>query len=123
MLISIRNLEEILGDVWVLKPKRPYYDLTQGYMYEVENDQNKKDDFIVNLQVDGQTLLIHVHLAFTSRIIDHSRPPFRAASDDSNLRLVILYDSPPSSLVMSASVDAVYMVLKPVYTAICSVTE
>jgi hypothetical protein len=125
MYIYMRNPTEFLKykEVRVLNPEEPYEELTYGYMEKVENHDYKKDNFIVKLQIDRDSAFIHV-LFLIKRVKDVGHePPFREARDPNDLPLLILYDSPPSNLVMSASVAAVYRVLKPVYTAICSVVE
>jgi len=124
MYVYIRDPRELpLREIWVVKPKNSYDELTKGRVENVEHDCYKKDHFVVYLQVDSHTVIVHL-LFLIKRVerIDHVSP-FRVTRDTKRTSLMILYDSPPSSLVMSASEVAVYRVLKPVYTAICSVTE
>lgn len=92
-------------------------------MEEVEQDKDKKDNLIVNLQVQCQAGLILIVRAIKRKSTMDSGFSFRISSNLNRLLLLILYDSPPSNLVMSASEVAVYRALKPVYTAICSVAE
>jgi len=122
MYIYIRDHWRILNsDVQVLKPEQSENELVKGHVNEIKSHRNEKDNFIVELQIDGDSCLVQVlFLLERVDVVDHE-PPFRVASDTNGIPLLILYDSPPKSLVMSASVAAVYMVLKPVYTAICSV--
>jgi hypothetical protein len=121
MFINIRDMGELdPGEVWVLRPEHPEEELTQGHMEYVEDYHYQEDNFIVNLKVNGNPFMIHVHFLIMSVDRWHDEPPFRVASYVHQPTLIILYDSPPSSLVMSASEEAVYRVLKPVYTAICS---
>jgi hypothetical protein len=122
MLISIRDLRELpMGQIWVLRPKQSQEELSEGHMKDVENHYYQQDDLIVHLEVNSDSFIVLVHFLI-KRIgwIDHESP-FRETSDFHQPSLMILYDSPPSSLVMSASEVAVYKVLKPVYTAIASV--
>lgn len=120
----IRDPRELpLGNIWVMKPKDPNNKLVEGNVKNVERDRYEKNNFIVDLQIDGQAFVFHILFLFKRLAgFDHVSP-FRVARDTNATSLLILYDSPPSSLVMSASEAAVYKVLKPVYTAICSVTE
>lgn len=82
-------------------------------MKNVEHNDNQKDDFIVYPQENRKSF------TFTYFAVNFAPEPWtspahywiglvRVRSSAS------LYDSPPRSLVMSASVEAEYMVLKPV---------
>jgi hypothetical protein len=107
--------------VWVLKPEQTENKLVKGYMEEIEHYQYQKDNLIVNLKVNGDAVLIQVLSLHISGFNGDFTPLLQERVRVLSTPWLILYDSPPSNLVMSASVAALYMVLKPVYTAICSV--
>jgi hypothetical protein len=123
MLISINDLATIPEICYLVLIPEANDQLVQGRVEKVEQHNYEKDNLIVNLQIDSESFLIYLLYLFKRATVIDPVPPFREASDLHQPSLLVLYDSPPSSFVMSASVAAVYMVLKPVYTAICSVTE
>jgi hypothetical protein len=124
----IRDLAEmpnggyrILRSLGASKSKPSSDILSDGHVEKVDQYHNQKKNFIVYLEENGKTFLVHVHLLLRRVIGFDDEPPFREASNLDQRPILILYDSPPSNLVMIASEDAVYRVLKPVYIAIASV--
>jgi hypothetical protein len=81
---------------------------------QVEDDRKQKENLIIHLQVNGHPVIV----PFRGTSADGSKETlshtFRRVNDISRLLFSARYDSPPRSLVMSASDAAEYRVLNPV---------